>query len=105
MISKRTRHLIFTALGAAIVGYFLYHTVYGDRGLFAMMHLQGELARQNENLQNLKTEREELEHRIQLLRPKTIDPDMLDQEARRSLNYSKPKEIIILTPKKDEEKK
>lgn len=93
-----------TLIGAALVGYFLYHTVQGDRGLFAMLRMQGQLAQSEDTLRNLKSDREEMERRVQQLRPKSIDADLLDQEARRSLNFSKNKEIIILSPEKSDQK-
>ena len=32
------------------------------------------------------------------MHPETLDPDLLDEESRKTLNYSKPGEIIILSP-------
>lgn len=104
MKAKRLRHIVMTLIGAALVGYFLYHTVQGDRGLFAMLRMQGQLAQSEDTLRNLKSDREEMERRVQQLRPKSIDADLLDQEARRSLNFSKNKEIIILSPEKSDQK-
>ncbi len=104
MLSKRTRHTIFSVLGALIVGYFLYHTIQGDRGWFAMLRLQNEVKTADETLAQLKEEHKQLSHREQLMKPGGVDPDLLDEEARKTLNYSKPNEIIILTPpnKKDD---
>ncbi len=87
-----------TAAGVCIVGYFLYHTVEGERGWVAKVRLQNETKRAEETLQKLQEEREALERRVKLMRPESIDPDLLDEQARKSLNYSKPNEIVILTP-------
>ena len=102
MIPRRTLQGIVSVIGACLVGYFLYHTVEGERGWVAKVHLQNETASAEETLTKLKEEREALEHRVKLIRPESLDPDMLDEQARKTLNYSKPNEIIILTP---EEKK
>ncbi|MDR3423993.1 MAG: septum formation initiator family protein [Alphaproteobacteria bacterium] len=101
MIPKRTWQMIASVIGACIVGYFLYHTVEGDHGLVAQMHLQNEVDAAQEKLSRLQTERETLQHRTQLLRPGSLDPDLLDEEARKTLNYSKPGEIVILSPKEN----
>lgn len=66
-----------------------------------MFHLQREVDQAKETLAKLQTERKALSHRDELLRPTAIDPDLLDEEARKSLNYSKPNEIIVLTPNRD----
>ncbi|MDD3287612.1 MAG: septum formation initiator family protein [Alphaproteobacteria bacterium] len=97
-ISKRTKHTIWSVIGACIVGYFLYHTIQGDRGWLSMLRLKHEVSASEEKLERLQKERKELAHRVQLLRPESIDPDLLEEKSRELLNYSKPNEIIILTP-------
>lgn len=98
MINKRTGQTIASVVGACIVAYFLYHTIQGDRGWLAMLRLQNQVRTQQENLSQLQQEHKELDHRVQLMRPDHLDPDLLDEKSREMLNYSKPNEIIILTP-------
>jgi len=98
MIAKRTWQLIASVLGACIVGYFLYHTIEGERGWVAQMHLQNQVDAAQESLAKLQKDREALEHRVHLMRPDSLDPDLLEEESRKTLNYSKPNEIIILAP-------
>ncbi len=98
MLPKRIWQLIATGIGVCIVGYFLYHTVEGDRGWIAQIHLQNEVVAAENTLAKLKQERQALEHRVRLMRPESLDPDLLDEEARKTLNYSKPNELVILTP-------
>jgi cell division protein FtsB len=80
-----------------VVGYFLYHTVQGDRGWFAMLRLQQQVNAEQAELSQLQKQHQELEHRVQLMRPDSLDPDLLDEKSRELLNYSKPDEIVILT--------
>ncbi len=98
MINKRIRHNIASVAGACIVGYFLYHTIQGDHGWMAMVRLKGEVASAQANLSQLQKEHQQLEHRVEMMRSSHIDPDLLDEQARSMLNYSKPNEIIVLTP-------
>ena len=98
-MSKRMLNIIATILGACVVGYFLYHTVEGERGWFAMLRLKGEVAAAKDRLSHLQQEHKELDHRVQLMRPNSIDPDLLEEKSREMLDYSKPGELIILTPK------
>jgi cell division protein FtsB len=103
MKPKRTWQVFASIVGACIVGYFLYHTVEGERGWVAQMKLQHETFMARERLAKLRGEREALERRVEMLRPEKVDPDLLGEEARKALNYSKPNEIIILTPPPPEE--
>ena len=99
MISvKRAGPALATVLLACIVGYFVYHTVEGERGWVAEMHMQNEVDTANATLARLQKERQALEHRVHLMRPESLDPDLLEEESRKTLNYSKPGEIVVLSP-------
>jgi cell division protein FtsB len=98
MKPRRTWQMIVSVIGACIVGYFLYHTIEGERGWVTQVRLQNETKAAEETLAKLQKEREALEHRVKLIRPESLDPDLLDEEARKTLNYSKPNEIVIITP-------
>lgn len=101
MARKRTRKVqqfILSLFGLLIVGYFVYHTIQGDRGWFAMIRMEHEVAQASARLEKLQQEREMLEHKTKLLNAKSLDPDLLEEKSRELLNYSKPNEIVILTP-------
>jgi cell division protein FtsB len=45
----------------------------------------------------LRSERERLDKRVGLMRPDSIDPDMLDELARANLGFAKPGDLVITT--------
>ena len=98
MFPKRTLQTIASVAGACIVGYFLYHTVEGDHGWLAMLRLKGQVNSAQANLSELQAQHQELDHRVQLMRPGSLDPDLLDEKSREMLDYSKPNEIIVIVP-------
>ncbi|MDD3028972.1 MAG: septum formation initiator family protein [Alphaproteobacteria bacterium] len=98
MMPRRTWQRIVSGVGICIVGYFLYHTVEGERGWVAQLHLQNETRAAQKTLTQLQKERETVERRVKLMRPDSLDGDLLDEEARKSLNYSKDGDIVILLP-------
>jgi cell division protein FtsB len=100
LVNKNTWQTMASALGLCIVGYFLYHTVQGDRGWIAMLRVQSQVNAAQESYDNLHKQRLELEHRVQLLRPTSLDPDLLEEKTRELLDYSKPGEIVVLMPAK-----
>lgn len=97
-LRRRARHVIFPALGVAAVVYFAWHGVSGDRGVLALRTLEQEVAVARAELDRVRGEREQLERRVRLLYPQSLDPDMLDESARRLLNYGLPDEVVILDP-------
>jgi cell division protein FtsB len=95
-LRKRTHALLGPLLGLALVGYFGYHLVEGDRGLVAWLQLTQQIRDSKATLADLRNERVALDHRVSLLRPEHLDPDMLDERARATLNYASPNEVVIL---------
>src|SRR5271170_1561794 len=94
-LKRRARDVVGPILGFCVVGYFIYHSIEGDRGLMAYLRLTERLADARAQLEEVQGERQGLERRVKLLRSDNLDPDMLDERARRVLNYSRPDEIII----------
>lgn len=97
-MSRLLRQVVGPVLGASVVAYFAYHTVQGDRGLVALNHLQGEVAKAEAVLAEVKAEREALQHRTELLRPDNLDPDLLEERARVLLNQTHPDDLVVLLP-------
>ena len=96
-LQRRARHAIGPVLGIGIFGYFAYHAIEGDRGLFAYMRLKEQVADAEQMQRDIAVIRAELEHRVSLLRPDHTDPDMLDERARAMLNLAQPDEIVVFT--------
>ncbi|MTI08670.1 MULTISPECIES: FtsB family cell division protein [Curvivirga] len=95
-IKHRSRQIIFPVVGIGLIGYFVYHSVQGDRGVMSYMRIAAEVSRTELKLEKLQTTREDLEHRVSLLHPKSLDRDMLEEQARYTLNYANPNDVIII---------
>ncbi|MBP5855559.1 septum formation initiator family protein [Marivibrio halodurans] len=95
---RRSRHVVVPVLGACVIGYFVYHTVQGDRGLLAYMRLSGEVARAEAVLADARAERMRLEHKVNLLDGDSLDLDMLEERARDVLNRVRDDEIVVFMP-------
>jgi cell division protein FtsB len=84
------------ALVAAYLGYFGFHAMHGSYGLLAKGEIEAEAERLETDLGELQAERAELDARAALLRPGRIDPDLVDELARRDLNVIAPNELVII---------
>lgn len=91
----RARHVVGPAIGICVVSYFIYHVIHGDRGLIAWRSLGQRVAIATVELSKIRDERKILEHRVELLRPESLDPDMLDEWSRRILNYGHRDETVL----------
>ena len=90
------RPYIPTALFAVFIFYFGVHALTGDHGLEARAVLEKRKAVLAGELAGLKDVRARLERDVALLRPESLDPDMLDERARAILNLAHPDDLIML---------
>jgi cell division protein FtsB len=81
--------------GAALLIYFAYHLVQGDRGLIAWWNLRYEIDRTQATLDEVTGQQDALEHRVALLRPESLDRDMLEERSRLMLGFVHPNDLIV----------
>jgi cell division protein FtsB len=96
-IRKRARFIVAPLFAVSLLAYFGYHLVEGDRGLKAWNRRIRDLAEAKGRLAAVEAERRALEQDVALLRPDHIDRDMLDEQARATLNLAAPNEKVIFT--------
>jgi cell division protein FtsB len=85
-------------LGIALTGYFAYHLVEGGRGFKAWLRLNQEIRTAAANLASVRAQRSALDLRVANLRPDHVDPDLLDERIRATLNLVSPDDIVIMQP-------
>ena len=90
------RRLILPALTAAYLGYFGFHAMHGSYGLLARTQFEAQASELEVQLADLQAEHDALEARAALLRPENLDPDMVDEWARRNLNVIAPNEFVLI---------
>lgn len=90
-----TKRAIFNILILVMFIYFAFHSIYGSRGILAYFKLKTELENTHSRLNGLRAERLEIENRAKLLRPESLDKDMLDEKARNILGLLAPNEKVF----------
>ena len=100
MVTRKRFRTVLNALAlysiaALVIGYFGVNAYSGNHGLRARQDLDQQIAQLSDELDSLKAERATWERRVALLRPQSIDPDMLDERARVLLNYADPRELTL----------
>jgi cell division protein FtsB len=87
--------LTLYTIAALVIGYFGFNAYSGNHGLRAKQDLDQQIAQLTGELATLKAERASWERRVSLLKPESIDPDMLDERARLLLNYADPRDLTL----------
>ena len=88
---------VVTCVCCALLGYFGWHAYKGPRGFPYKDSLEVKVAGLKDKFEGLQKEREKLEGKVSLLRPESIDPDLLDELARGNLDLAKPTDVVAFT--------
>jgi cell division protein FtsB len=93
MVTRKRLRSILTALGlyvvaALLIGYFGVNAYDGNHGLRAKLDIDQQIGALTAELTGLQSERQAWERRIELLKPLSIDRDMLDEQTRERLDYT-----------------
>jgi cell division protein FtsB len=87
--------LALYVIAALVIGYFGVNAYSGNHGLRARQDLDQQIEQLGAELSSLRAERANWERRVVLLKPESIDPDMLDERARVLLNYADPRDLTL----------
>jgi cell division protein FtsB len=85
---------------ALIIGYFAFQGYHGNFGLLAQREFEQEAAALTLERDTLRAERAHWEQRVSLLRSDRLDPDLLDELARRDLGFALPNDLVLLNPRR-----
>src|SRR5262249_35785170 len=100
MVTRRRIRTVLNALAlytiaGLVIGYFGVNAYTGNHGLRAKQDLDQQIGELSGELAGLQAERANWERRVNLLKPESIDPDMLDEQARALLNYADPRDLTL----------
>ena len=73
------RRLILPAVTAVFLGYFGYHAVNGEYGMVGRARFESRTQELNAELARLNAEKAALDAHVRLLRPSSLDQDMVDE--------------------------
>jgi cell division protein FtsB len=88
--------LVLPIIGVGLLVYFIYHIIQGKHGWLSWRKLEQEIELSKKELDVLKEDHENLKNKVTLLRPESLDEDMLDERVRTMLGTAKESEIVII---------
>lgn len=97
--NNHIKKIILNIFLTLLLGYFVFHCIYGNKGIISYLKVSGQLEKAYDELKLLRAERVELEHNVKLLRTDSLDKDMLDEQARKVLGVAAPNEQVFTTTK------
>ena len=92
---KRGRQIVVPIFAAVIAGYFAFHAVLGDRGIFAYADLSEEVREAQLKLAEVQGRREALQSDVGRLQRESLDLNLLEERVRAVLNYVDDDDLLI----------
>lgn len=90
------RRNIVTLIGFGLFFYFSYHLVLGNRSAMRYLTLQQSITAVEAKTQELEKERGELEVKVSMLRPGSVNKDLLEERARLVLGLRRQGEVDVM---------
>ena len=92
---SQLKRFVMPVITIAFLTYFGYHALHGEYGLVGRVRLERQAVQLEDELRALGERRDQLQRRVNLLKPDSLDQDMLDERARNNLNLAHRNEITI----------
>lgn len=90
------RKNLVTLIGIGLCCYFSYHLIQGQRSAIRFFSLEQTISRMQDEQIILKEKRIELENQVAMLRPNSINKDLLEERARIVLGFRKSGEMDVM---------
>lgn len=94
-LRSRLGRAIVPVMCLCIMAYFAWHAIHGDKGYLKLVELREERTTLDMKVRSARNIRADLERDVALLRPESLDPDLLDERARAALGFAHPDELTI----------
>lgn len=85
----------------ATFAFLIWHTVFGQKGLLAYLKLKKIYEQNIKNIELTRIEKLKILNKINLLSNKSLDKDLLEEQARKTLDLAQEQEqVFIINPDK-----
>jgi cell division protein FtsB len=102
LVNYQTRRMVqfgaWIVLVFALMIYFLFHAVKGDRGILAWSRLESKLVEKEQELSSIETQWNVLDQKVRKL-GQTICSDLLEEQSIRILGFSHPGDVVLVDEK------
>lgn len=101
LIERRytVRQNLLTVVGLCLAVYFCYHLIAGQRSYLRLAYLEHQISQETKAQETLLAQRTALEKKVVMMRPGSINRDLLEEQVRASLGYRYTNETDIILPR------
>ena len=90
------RQNLIIVIGIALSFYFCYHLIAGERSYLRLISLNHQISTTEKQFDTASAERTALESKVVMMRPGSVNRDLLEEQARSVLGFHYPDEKVII---------
>lgn len=90
------RENILFLIGTILCLYFSYHAILGNRSVIKYYTLEKQIETLSQENTMLSDTKESLQKKVEMMRPGSVNKDLLEEKVRETLGYRGPDEIVII---------
>ncbi len=91
------RQNLILLIGVCLCFYFIYHTLHGDRSFVRLISLSQSIETMSQKNDIVERKRMALEQKVKMMRPGSINKDLLEERVRVTLGYAHENELVIVS--------
>lgn len=90
------RQNLIIVIGVCLSFYFCYHLIAGERSYLRLISLNHQIETTETKYEGERAKRESLEQKVVMMRPGSVNRDLLEEQARSVLGFHYPDEKVII---------
>lgn len=90
------RQNLIAVIGVCLSFYFCYHLIAGERSYLRLVSLDRQIDTTGKQFEQTKQERESLEQKVVMMRPGSVNRDLLEEQARKVLGFHYKDEKVLI---------
>ena len=91
------RHNVVLIIGLLLCVYFSYHLIQGNRSLVRLVQMQKQIVVSQTEMEDVSARRAAVESKVKMMRPGSVDRDLLEERIQVVLGYANSKDLIVST--------
>ncbi len=90
------RQNLITVIGVCLSFYFCYHLVAGERSYLRLVSLNHQISTTEQQYAMAARERADIEQKVVMMRPGSVNRDLLEEQSRKMLGFQYPSEKVLM---------
>lgn len=90
------RQNFIAVIGVCLSFYFCYHLIAGERSYLRLISLNHQISQTERQLAETQQERDALERKVVMMRPGSVNRDLLEEQSRKVLGFHYKGEKVLI---------